>query len=151
MFGINKMKEELEGLKQFEKGVCTVVENYFIKNEAKDLKFSTHGGSDKFCLFVVSVDKRLKELENKLCEKDSEIASKNEKIAEQEKIIEQMQEEINADNDELASKDEKLEEQNAIMNAQAKEIDTLAKEKSALEIQLISKKREMDRVKGGKK
>lgn len=151
MFGINKMKEELKELKQFEEGVCTVVDNYFENNEVKDLKFSTHGGADKFCLFVMSIDKRMKELENKLCEKDSEIASKNEKIAEQEKIIEQMQEEINADNDELASKDEKIEEQNAIMNAQAKEIETLAKEKSALEIQLTAKKREMDRAKGGKR
>lgn len=123
MFGISKIKEELKELKQFEKGVCTVVDNYFENNEVKDLKFSTHGGADKFCLFVMSVDKRMKELENKLCEKDSEIASK----------------------------DEKIEEQKAIMNAQSKEIETLAKEKSALEIQLTAKKREMDRVKGGKK
>lgn len=60
---IKAIEERLAKAEQFEKGVCTVIDNYFATNEKKELDFSTDCVSDKFYRFVMSVDEKLKALE----------------------------------------------------------------------------------------
>lgn len=154
MFFIGKIKK-LEGkvakAEQFEKSVSKIIENYFLTNEKTKKQYSIDGAIDKFYQFVMSVDERIKSVEAKNNEYVAKIAEQEKIIAEKNDTIEKMQDEINADNDELANKDEVIATQNAIIDKQKKDIKELSETKSALEIQLTAKKREMDRAKGGKK
>jgi hypothetical protein len=114
---IKAIEERLAKAEQFEKGVCTVIDNYFATNEKKDLKFSTDCVCDKFYHFVMSVDEKLKALA-KVEEENAVLKDEIEKeCAEHQKFCE------------TAKK--KVDEQQAIINAQAKEIETLAKAKTA--------------------
>jgi hypothetical protein len=70
---MSKTKRRIEKLEQFEKSICTIIDNYFETNEKHDLDFSTDCSSDKFYHFVKSVDEKFKKLskieeENKAAE-----------------------------------------------------------------------------------
>lgn len=114
---IKAIEERLAKAEQFEKGVCTVIDNYFATNEKKELKFSTDCVCDKFYHFATSVDEKLKALA-KLKEENAVLKDEIAKeCAEHQAFVE------------TAKK--KVDEQQAIINAQAKEIETLAKAKTA--------------------
>ena len=110
-----KLKAKVSYLEAFEQSVCKVIDGYFKHNEEPKLKYSTDCAVDRLYHFVISVDSRLKNLED-------EIVSKN-------KEIENLKSEIDSDNDELANKDEKIDELKSVIKAQQKEIETLAKAK----------------------
>lgn len=131
---IKAIEERLAKAEQFEKGVCTVIDNYFATNEKKDLKFSTDCVCDKFYHFVMSVDEKLKALakvERENVFLKCEIAKE---CVEHKSFIE------------IAKT--KVDEQNAIIHEQEQEIENLQR-------QIIAKSREADRkiaqAKGGKK
>ena len=133
---IKELEARLAKAEQFEKGVCTVIDNYFENNEKKDLKFSTDCDSEKFYQFVMSVDEKLKHF-SKIEESYSNLI---EETASQQQTIYELEDEVKT--------------KGAIIDKQEKEIKNLVKEKNSLEIQIIAKNREMTRAtstKGGKK
>ena len=134
---IKALEEKVANLEQFEKSVCTIIDNYFETNKKQNLKFSTDCVADKFYHFVNSVDEKFKKLE-KIEEENADLRHE---ISEKEKRIVVLKEIVELKNDTIKRKDE--------------EINELASERSALEIELIGKKREMARTKnttkGGKK
>lgn len=114
---IKALEEKVAKAEQFEKGVCTVIDNYFATNENKELSFSTDCVAEKFYHFVMSVYEKLKALA-KVEEENSALKEEIAKeCAEHQKFCE------------TAKK--KVDEQKAIINTQAKEIETLAKAKTA--------------------
>lgn len=60
MFGIKKMKAEIADLQAFEKGVCKIIDGYFVTNEKPESKYATDNAINRFYWFVMSVDDRLK-------------------------------------------------------------------------------------------
>ena len=133
MFGVKKLKAEVEKLQKREKNICTIIDGYFKTNEKTDKQYSIEGIEDRFYQFVMSVNSRINFLSKShedyqriIKEKDSIITEKVSLIDEKDKMIENLQEEINADNDELAAKDEIIAEKTAIIKAQDKEINKLS-------------------------
>lgn len=114
---IKAIEKRLAKAEQFEKGVCTVIDNYFATNEKKELKFSTDCVCDKFYHFVMSVDEKLKALA-KLEEENTVLKDEIEKKSSEHQAF-------------VETAKKKVDEQQAIINAQAKEIETLAKAKTA--------------------
>lgn len=108
----NAIEERLANLEQFEKSVSTICDNYFAKNEKKDLSFSTGCTADKFYHFVMSVDEKLKRLG---------------KIEEENKTLKA---EVFAKTNENEALKFYLEDKN-IINSQAKDIEQLRKTKTA--------------------
>ena len=135
---IKMLEERLAKAEQFERGVCTVIDNYFATNEKKALSFSTDCVCDKFYHFVTSVDEKLKRL-SKIEDENAELREEN---ASQEDTISHLQETVKT--------------KNAIIHNQEKEITELAEDRSMMQIQLIAKTREnaksrIGTTKGGKK
>lgn len=60
---IKALEEKVASFEQFEKSVCTIIDNYFATNEKHDLSFSTGDTAEKFYHFVKSVDEKFKKLE----------------------------------------------------------------------------------------
>lgn len=89
---IKAIEKRLAKAEQFEKGVCTVIDNYFATNEKKELKFSTDCVCDKFYHFVMSVDEKLKAL----AKVEEESKAKDEIIKAREKEIKEIAEERSA-------------------------------------------------------
>lgn len=89
---IKAIEKRLAKAEQFEKGVCTVIDNYFATNEKKDLKFSTDCVCDKFYHFVMSVDEKLKAL----AKVEEESKAKDEIIKAREQEIKEIAEERSA-------------------------------------------------------
>jgi hypothetical protein len=114
---IKEIEERLAKAEQFEKCVCTVIDNYFATNEKKDLKFSTDCVFDKFYHFVMSVDEKLKALSKV----DEENAVLKDEIAKEFKTHQAF----------VETAKKKVDEQQAIINAQAKESEALAKAKKS--------------------
>lgn len=114
---IKAIEKRLAKAEQFEKGVCTVIDNYFATNEKKELNFSTDCVCDKFYHFVMSVDEKLKALA---------------KLEEENTVLkDEIEKESSAHQAFVETAKKKVDEQQAVINAQAKEIETLAKAKKS--------------------
>lgn len=133
---IKAIEKRLAKAEQFEKGVCTVIDNYFATNEKKDLNFSTDCVCDKFYHFVMSVGDRINKFENALA--DGELVSK-EWHDEQVLHLQEENEELKKLCEEYVTRCEEIyniginavKERQEIINEQAKEIETLAKAKKS--------------------
>lgn len=132
MFGVKKLRAEVEKLQNREKNICKIIDGYFKTNEKADKQYSIDGIEDRFYQFVMSVNSRINFLSKSHEEYKKTITEKDSLIAEKDKEIEKLKEEINADNDELAAKDEKIETQQAIILAQEKEIKKLSSKGTTL-------------------
>lgn len=89
---IKALEEKVASFEQFEKSVCTIIDNYFATNEKKDLKFSTDCVCDKFYHFVMRVDEKLKAL----AKLEEESKAKDEIIKAREQEIKEIAEERSA-------------------------------------------------------
>lgn len=135
---IKAIEKRLAKAEQFEKGVCTVIDNYFATNEKKELKFSTDCVCDKFYHFVMSVDEKLKRLD-KIEEENETLKAEIAKECEEhqqfcetaKKKVYDQQTEIFAKNHEIEALRFELEDKKTIINSQAKDIERLAKAKTA--------------------
>jgi predicted transcriptional regulator len=90
MLGNKKLKEQMKRVEVFEECFCKIVENYFTTNEQPSLKYSTEGATALLYKFVLSVDNRIKKLEQTLEEASSIILEKDSIIRSQEKFIEEL-------------------------------------------------------------
>lgn len=130
---IKEIENRLANAEKFEKGVCTIIDNYFSKNEQKDFKFSTNCASSKFCMFVVSVDERLDKL--------AKIEAENAELRKEKEDLEESYNNATAEHKKFIEETKKLvEAKDAIIKAQDKELTNF-------HTQLISKNREIDRIK----
>lgn len=133
---IKAIEKRLAKAEQFEKGVCTVIDNYFATNEKKDLKFSTDCVCDKFYHFVKSTDDRINKFENAIA--DGELVSK-EWHDEQVLHLQEENEKLKLLCNEYATRCKEIyniginsvKEKQSIINAQEKEIKSLAKTKKS--------------------
>lgn len=133
---IKALEEKVARFEQFEKSVCTIIDNYFATNEKHDLSFSTGDTADKFYHFVKSTDDRINKFENALA--DGELVSK-EWHDEQVLHLQEKNEELKNLCAEYAKRCEELyniginavKERQSIIFEQSKEIETLAKAKTA--------------------